>query len=74
METLITGFKYHYVGPPYDFWNIQYELDNYAWHKLYKSAWELKELGMDPPEAVEYLLRAKLVCEPQRQFDRIFNE
>lgn len=70
---MITGMKYHYVHPPYDFWNIQFELDNYAWHKMYKSAWELRELDMLPPDAVSYWLRAELDCVPERQQDRTFD-
>lgn len=74
MNTRITGMKYHYVHPPYDFWNIQYELDDHGWHKLYKSAWEIRELDMPLVDAVCYLLRAKLDCVPERQPDREFNE
>ncbi len=60
----ITYFRYYYLDPPYDYWCIDYSIDGHPPYRIYKSAWEFREIQKDPVEAVCYLLRANLNCIP----------
>lgn len=59
---------WHYVED-YDFYRIEYTLDGY-WHKIQLGAFNIRDLNMEVPQAMEYLLRAKINCVPEERIYR----
>lgn len=65
----ITYMKWHYVEK-YDFYDVMYELDEYAFHRAYVHSHRLKGIDKSLPDAIAYLLRAELACVPERGPER----
>lgn len=62
----ITYLGWRYVEA-YDFYDVMYQLDGYVNKKVYINSHRLEGLDMPIPEAVAFLLRAKLDCDPIRR-------
>lgn len=65
----ITKLKWRYVQD-YDFYDISFELDGYAPKRICMSGSQIKSLDLGVPDAVEYLLRARLACVPERGVEK----
>lgn len=59
----ITYMKWRYVEA-YDFYDVTIELEGYAQRRFYINSHRLKGLDMELPDAVAFLLRARLECQP----------
>lgn len=59
----ITYMKCRYVED-YDFYDVILELEGYARKRIYINSHRLKGLDMELPDAVAFLLRAKIDCQP----------
>lgn len=59
----ITYMKWRYVED-YDFYDVILELEGYARKRIYINSHRLKGLDMEFPDAVAFLLRAKIDCQP----------
>jgi len=59
----ITYMKWRYVED-YDFYDVILELEGYAKKRVYINSHRLEGLDMDLPNAVAFLLRARLECQP----------
>lgn len=59
----ITYMKWRYVED-YDFYDVALELEGYAKRRVYINSHRLQGLDMDLPDAVAFLLRAKVDCQP----------
>lgn len=65
----ITKLKWRYVED-YDFYDVFIQLDGYAEKRIYINSHRLTGLDMLLPEAIEYLLRAKMNCQPERGVEK----
>lgn len=65
----ITHMKWRYVED-YDFYDVTIELEGYAQRRFYINSHRLAGLDMSLPDAVAFLLRAKLDCEPIRGVEK----
>ena len=65
----ITKMKWAYKKV-YGFYDVIMELDGYAYSRIHVQEWKLKGLDMDLPDAVAYLLRAKIACVPERGVEK----
>lgn len=63
----ITEMKWRYVED-YDFYDITLRLDGYAYKRVYINSHRLNGLNM--PEAVAVLLKAKLDCIPVKGVEK----
>ena len=59
----ITYMKWRDVED-YDFYDVTLELEGYAKRRVYINSHRLQGLDMDLPDAVAFLLRAKVDCQP----------
>ena len=59
----ITYMKWRYVED-YDFYDVILELEGYAKKRVYINSHRLKGLDMELPDAVAFLLRARVDCQP----------
>jgi hypothetical protein len=59
----ITYMKWRYVED-YDFYDVSIELEGYAKKRFYVNSHRLDGVDMDIPDAVAFLLRATLDCQP----------
>lgn len=59
----ITYMKWRYVED-YDFYDVILELEGYAKKRIYINSHRLKGLDMELPDAVAFLLRARIDCQP----------
>lgn len=59
----ITYMKWRYVED-YDFYDVIIELEGFAKRRIYINSHRLDGLDMDLPDAVAFLLRAKIGCQP----------
>ncbi len=59
----ITYMKWRYVED-YDFYDVTIELEGYAKRRIYINSHRLQGLDMELPDAVAFLLRAKIGCQP----------
>lgn len=65
----ITYMKWRYVQD-YDFYDVMLELDGYANKRVYINGHRLNGLDMTLPEAVAFLLRAKVDCTPEKGVEK----
>lgn len=63
MTNKITKLIYTFIEE-YDFWRIDYELNGFR-HVVNLSSHILEGLDMPVPDAVAWLLRAEIDCEPR---------
>ena len=63
IEYKINKLIYTYIEE-YDFWRIDYEMDGVR-HVVNLSSHIIEGLDMSAPDAVAYLLRATIDCEPR---------
>lgn len=59
----ITYMKWRYVES-YDFYDVTVELEGYARRRFYINSHRLQGLDMELPDAVAFLLRARIDCQP----------
>jgi len=65
----ITRIKWRYVED-YDFYDVLIQLNGYVEKRIYINSHRLKGLDMPLPDAVAYLLRAKIDCQPERGVEK----
>lgn len=65
----ITYMKWRYVED-YDFYDVMLQLDGYADKRVYINSHRLNGLGMNLPDAVAFLLRAKVACTPEKGVEK----
>lgn len=65
----ITKLKWRYVED-YDFYDVFLELNKYTEKRIYINSHRLRGLDMPLPDAVAYLLRAKIDCQPERGVEK----
>lgn len=65
--------KWRYVED-YDFYDVTLQLDGYADKRIYINSHRLNGLDLPLPEAVAYLLRANIDCDPIRGVEKIKSE
>lgn len=69
----ITYMKWRYVED-YDFYDVILELEGYARKRIYINSHRLKGLDMELPDAVAFLLRARIDCQPIKGVEKTIDK